>query len=592
MARIKITAPDGKSYMLTVPDGMTPEDAVNEFERDVLKVNLDTSKPSLPTADVQKAAQGWAGKTPDLPGYAGAGDIAKSAGIGLVQGGLGLASIPGLIESGGRTVANWAGADVDPDNKVFPTYGRLKKLAETVGGDFYEPQSVAGEYARTLGEFAPGMVGGPGSLAAKGVSTGAAAIASETAGQATKGTDYEPWARVGAGLAGALVPSVAARAAAPIKQAGEAGKERARLAAILDAEGVPMTAGQRTGSKGLKWAESVAGDIPFNGGKAAAIQESQGEAFTRAALKRIGSDADRATPDVMEAARKRIGAAFDDFAKGREVRFDGALASKLDDVITKYKNGIPESMHVKDVFNKFDDFAPAIAALKKGETPIITGEQFTRWRSGLTDAIRDTNNNETRTALSGYLNALDDALERSAEPAAREAIKEARRQYKHLITLEKTAAGASEDAAQGLLSPQALANRVTATDAGKRAYVQGKGDLADLARAGRGLLKPLPQSGTGPRIAAQVGLQTLGALGGYNEGGLPGALAPMAGQALGARLLMSKPVQRYLSNALRGQQYMAGKQGAPKAGVKGTIADVLADEEWQPLTHRSKYRTD
>jgi hypothetical protein len=102
----------------------------------------------------------------------------------------------------------------------------------------------------------------------------------------------------------------------------------------------------------------------------------------------------------------------------------------------------------------------------------------------------------------------------------------------------------------------------------------------------------MPQSGTGPRIAAQVGLQTLGALGGYNEGGLPGALAPMAGQALGARLLMSKPVQKYLSNALRGQQYMAGKQGAPKAGVKGTIADVLADEEWQPLTHRSKYRTD
>jgi hypothetical protein len=592
MARLKITSPDGKSYMLTIPEGMAPEDAVSEFERDVLKVNLDTAKPSLPTADVQKAAQGWAGKTPNLPGYAGAGDLAKSAGIGLVQGGLGLASIPGLIESGGRTVANWAGADVDQQNKIFPTYGKLKKLAETVGGEFYEPQSVAGEYARTLGEFAPGMVGGGGSLAAKGLSTGAAALASETAGQATKGTDYEPWARVGAGLAGALAPSVAARAAAPIKQVGEAGKERARLAAILEAEGVPMTAGQRSGSKSLRYAESVAGDIPFNGGKAAKVMEDQKEAFTRAALKRIGSDADRATPEVMAEAGQRIGKAFDDFAKGREIRFDGALATKLDDVITKYQNGIPESMHVKDVFNKFDDFAPAIAALKKGETPIITGEQFTRWRSGITDAIRDTNNNETRTALRGYLDALDDALERSAEPAAREAIKEARRQYKHLVTLEQVASRTGEDAAQGLLSPQALGNQVTSTKSDKRAYVRGKGDFAELARAGRGLLKELPQSGTGPRIAAQVGLQTLGAIGGYNEGGVLGAVAPMAGQAAAARLLMSKPVQKYLSNALKGQQYMAGKQGVPTAGVKGTIADVLADEEWQPLTHRSRFRND
>jgi hypothetical protein len=43
--RIKVTTPDGKSFALTVPDGMSPDDAVAEFEREVLKVNLDTSKP-------------------------------------------------------------------------------------------------------------------------------------------------------------------------------------------------------------------------------------------------------------------------------------------------------------------------------------------------------------------------------------------------------------------------------------------------------------------------------------------------------------------------------------------------------------------
>jgi hypothetical protein len=584
MPIFEIQGPDGKIYEAEAPDAQTAARAFSQM------ANLDTGKPPLPTADVKAASQGWASREPEKPSYAGVGDLAKSAGIGLVQGGLGIAGLPGLVEAGARGIYDYAKGTDTAKDRWLPTYGELKGGIEKRTGEFYEPRSVAGEFMRTGGEFAPGLVG-PGGMLAKALSVGAGAVASEAAGQATKGSDWEPWARVGAGLAGALAPSAALRAAAPIKQVGEAGSERARLAAILDAEGVPMTAGQRTGSKSLRYAESVAGDIPFNGGKAAKIQESQGEAFTRAALKRIGSDADRATPEVMAEAGQRIGKAFDDFAKGREIKFDGALATKLDDVIAKYQNGIPESMHVKDVFNKFDDFAPAIAALKKGETPIITGEQFTRWRSGLTDAIRDTNNNETRTALRGYLDALDDALERSAEPAAREAIKEARRQYKHLVTLEQVGAKTGEDAAQGLLSPQALGNQVTATKSDKRAYVRGKGDFADLARAGRGLLKPLPQSGTAPRIAAQAGIQSLAAVGGYQEGGVAGAMAPLAGQAIGARLLMSKPVQKYLANALRGQGYLAGKQGAPKAGVKGTVADVLADED-EPLVHRSRFRND
>jgi hypothetical protein len=57
MARLRLQAQDGKTYTLEVPDGMDPEQAVGEFERDVLKVNLDTSKPSLDPAMVQRAHQ-------------------------------------------------------------------------------------------------------------------------------------------------------------------------------------------------------------------------------------------------------------------------------------------------------------------------------------------------------------------------------------------------------------------------------------------------------------------------------------------------------------------------------------------------------
>ena len=49
-------------------------------------------------------------------------------------------------------------------------------------------------------------------------------------------------------------------------------------------------------------------------------------------------------------------------------------------------------------------------------------------------------------------------------------------------------------------SAQALArkNGDTVTQ-NRRAYARGQGDFADLARAGEGVMKPLPNSGTAPR---------------------------------------------------------------------------------------------
>lgn len=80
----------------------------------------------------------------------------------------------------------------------------------------HEPQTVAGQYARTVGEFAA-----PGGMPSKATRmaptlarkigeyaadlTGNAvlpALVSETAGQATQGTSYEPWARILGAVAG------------------------------------------------------------------------------------------------------------------------------------------------------------------------------------------------------------------------------------------------------------------------------------------------------------------------------------------------------------------------------------------------------
>lgn len=87
---------------------------------------------------------------------------------------------------------------------------RLLALAEKMGSDTSAPRTVPGQYAETVASFLPGAVSFgassaaevPGALTRYGVVPG---VASETAGQLTKGTQAEPYAR----MAGAIIPELA-----------------------------------------------------------------------------------------------------------------------------------------------------------------------------------------------------------------------------------------------------------------------------------------------------------------------------------------------------------------------------------------------
>lgn len=164
---------------------------------------------------------------------AGAGATAKDVGKSLVAGvGKGLTALVGLpgdvaeygargIDRASRAVGDLIGVDVPKRDDRAPTYGSAdtQKAVESVTGEFHKPETTAGHYAETIGEFAPAALAGPGGIVRK-LALGAAlpGAASEAAGQATAGTDIEPFARAGAGLlaggAGALLsrPGNAAQA--------------------------------------------------------------------------------------------------------------------------------------------------------------------------------------------------------------------------------------------------------------------------------------------------------------------------------------------------------------------------------------------
>ena len=532
---IRVSAPDGS--IVHFPAG-TSEETINGAMR---KAYLS----------------GTFGGTPAAPPSV-ADDVAKSGGIGLVKGALGLAGMPGLasdfLARASQRVSNFAadkmGMDRGPQvgETLLPTPDSLQKRVEGVTGDFYKPKTVAGEYAQTAGEFAPALVGGPETLAAKLFSRVAVpAVASEAAGQATKGTAAEPYARAAAAFLSPVATSTARRLVTPIP----ASAERTALANTLTNEGVDLTAGQRTGSKPLQWAESTLGDMPGSGGPASRIQENQAEQFTAAALRRVGETADRASPDVIDNAFRRIGGQFDAIGARNRLVPDPQLGNDLAAVQARYTRMVGPNARVPAVYNTIADIADQVG--QNGGH--LGGDQYVAMRSQLgADARAARNDPYLQEALHGHQAALDDAFERTLQASGNTAdiaaLREARNQYRNMMVLEKAASGAGSATAEGLVSPSQLRNATVGQN--RRAYARGQGDFADLARSGEAVMKPLPQSGTAPRQNIQNIMSILGSVAGGATAGIPGAIAGIAAPAVAGRVLMSRPVQAYLGNQVLG----------------------------------------
>jgi hypothetical protein len=156
------------------------------------------------------------------------------------------------------------------------------------------------------------------------------------------------------------------------------------------------------------------------------------------------------------------------------------------------------------------------------------------------------------------------------------AFQDVRAKYKNLAAIEQAAGSAGSDPARGIVSPAQM-RTVLASGNNRRAYARGIGDMAPLTNAGNAVLTNFPQSGTAPRILAAhlLGAGVGGGVG-YHEGGLAGALAGVAAPAIGARALMSRPIQSLLAN-----QLMRGP-GASKVTSQAALAAALGARQQLP----------
>jgi hypothetical protein len=520
-------------------------------------------------------------------------DVGRSLVSGVGQGAVNLTGLPGDIEWLAKTGYNWATGNkpaptmsdlvTGAEPKVttaLPTSAEQRAKAEKAFGSFYKPTTTYGEFAKTAGEFIPGAVAIPGGVGASvlgratqralqyGVAPG---IVSEAAGQVTKGSAAEPYARIGGAL-------IAPRLITPLPQTPmRAGESR-----ILQREGIgPVSAGQSTGARGLIYAESETPGFQR-------IIDRQNEALTAAMFRNAGQPAStRATTQEVDNAFREIGARMDNLGSGQRIPSGefNQIATDMVGAGRTYSNATGQPFNMPIVQQIHQHLTTGMP---------ITGRDYQSWTSELARAARNTGGNHAlRNALYDSRAALDDAMERTLVAAGRgdevAAFREARRHYANMTTIERAALNAHE----GLITPAAARSAFQNTQ-GRSAYTRGRGEMNDLIHASSNLLRQPPNSGTAGRLAAQALFGAPGAMVGYQQGDLTGAalgsvFGAVGGRYLAGRTLMSRPVQGYLGNQAIPQPLtaMAGPMTfgtrPQRAGIAAAGADPLGEPKKGPL---------
>jgi hypothetical protein len=477
--------------------------------------------------DIAKGTVGGLGR-----GLAGLVGLPGTVG-GLVHSGLSYAGVPeGAIDYGSRMIRKTPLASL-----TGPDAGQVQGAIEGVTGEFYKPKTTPGQYFSTGAEFLSGALVGPAGPAARAltttgkivqtvaprvVNTVVPAITSETAGQLTKDTPYEPYARAVGGLVGGFA---GAKAITPI---GPADGAYARAVAALEKEGIPLTAGQRTGSKKLQWTESAAVDMPVVGGQAARIKAAPEEALSRTVTHRIYDPAELAArgvpegvhlpdPRVVEAGKQSLSDAYKQLTQAPFVT-NPQFQNRMTRAQAEYERLVQPHNRSANIEATQNDIIDRLVA-GKGR---MAGDEYQSIREQIGTAQRAPGiNPQERIALTEYKRALDEAYLAGLSPKDAAALMANNRRYALMKQTQQAVDKAGEN-----LSPLALVNAVRARrPAGQ--YAARKGDLDELANAASVVMKPLPQSGTAPRLAAQSG-------GGGGIGAAVGAI--VGGGPLGAAI--------------------------------------------------------
>jgi len=567
---IEIELPDGR--ILEFPEGTSQDVMRDAIQR--LLTPADAAKPTSPAESGRTLGQTiyenviGSGEV-DTPGER-LGQYIRGGTAAVARGMADVPALPAnLAQLGAMGVEKALGMEepsmVSRGLAALPDTREMLGAVPVIGPESrYQAPGTAGEFISTAGEFAggAGAFSGPRTMLKYGVAPG---VASEAVGQVTEGKPIEPYARTAAALLTPAAVGVAQkgiqRAVSPM--AGQLDPSRMQAVETLREAGVTPTAGQAVGGRAAEG--QLYREASTTAGRA--LADDALEDFTAAAMRSVGSTARKATPDALEEATSRIGKVFDEATAGVEVMPSSTDLTAMSKALGVYRELAPKDA----VAPIFENINKALVRSFRAGTP-IPASSVASWRSNLSK-LTTSADTATRNAAVSALEAVDDAINTSlvaaGKPELVSKLSEARNQYRNLLALER----AAQRSETGIITPAQLRNALLLQ--GRRRYVQGKGDLGPLTRAGAEVLGALPNSGTQQRLSA--GQVMSGAAGGTGAGlgafGL--GLDPMSATAVGAAAAAAPALRNQFLSSNMGQRYFLNQlmeQAGPAVTKEGAAA--------------------
>ena len=458
------------------------------------------------------------------------------------------------LKASGQTTITGVGQVLDPLAQYFEEkFPQVSKVGEKLGLPSAKEvaanrqqeilaQRKANEEILGTGAGLAGNVAGelgqafllPGGTIAKTAMTGAGMGAVQPTLE-SENRAFNMLGGAAAGAGGEAGVKAIGRIAQPIaKQLSPVGEKAVQ---ILKDAGIPLDAAQATGSKVLERAKAFLSDNPITAGAQASFAGAQKAAYNKAVAKTFGEDAEHITPEVITAAKDRIGNVYDDVATRVNIGVDKEFKSALSHLNDEAMHTLDDSQHqiiqknINDIIAKAEQNGGHLDAAQyknlKKRLDKLSGSKDTDV-AGYARDLRDLLNKGLSDSAEFYGNKADVAL-----------LKQANKEWGNMRKVEDVA-----DFSTGEISPSKLYNSLKTK--GKRySFYAEDPQLANLAAAGKNVLpEKLPNSGTTARILNAAALPAaFGAGEALREGDIYGA-----GKGIAVGVVAPKLIQKALNN--------------------------------------------